>query len=259
MRVPLRVVMLATIASLSFSSIARAELACWHPNESDAAQMKELQSLLMVGTLQCRAADRTAIDSYNAFVAANRTTIDANIYALKAHFLRENGIGEGQRAYDEYSTAVANKMSSQVGDPAFCSTVKTLVDLAANASAVELMTLAKSVSSAPVSGHCPLGAEPAALAHAGPVEVATDRPRSPPEPLGASPQPAASAVPAAAIGPAPAKPTRDQAMAAAVTALQAATRALEAAAGVDGDIAPGVAEPKVDVVSLSKGEESRPW
>lgn len=258
MRPSVRVAVLATIASMSFSSIARAELACWHPNEARAAQIKDFQTLLMVGTLQCRTADATAVDDYNIFVRHNRSMIDSNIYALKAHFLRESGIQEGQRAYDEYVTALANDKASQLGDPSFCGTVETLAGLAATASATDLMTLAQSVSLAPESGNCaPAGEAPAATVQpavvATKVEAAADPHPYPPE------QAAAAVVPAIvpATTAAPAKPTRDEAMASAVAALQAAATALQAASAGGGDVAPGVPEPAVKSVALSKDEEDQ--
>lgn len=261
MRPSVRVAVLATIASMSFSSIAQAELACWHPNEAKAAQIKDFQTLLMVGTLQCRTADANAVEDYNIFVRHNRSTIDSNIYALKTHFLRENGIQDGQRAYDEYSTALANEKAAQLGEPAFCDTVETLAGLAARASSADLMTLAQSVSLPPESGDCaPAGGAAAVIVQpdvAPKVEAAPEPRPYPSEQSAADPAPtvvaAAAVVPAAA--PAPAKPTREEAMASAVTALQAAASALRAASASSSDVAPGVPEPDVKSVSLSKDAE----
>ncbi len=110
--------------------------------------------MLMVGTLQCRGHHRASVDLYNDFVASQRGVLDANSYVLKSHFMRENGISQGQSAYDRFGTSLANQYSAQLDDPEFCETVHHFARLAARATTEELLELADAVAEAPRGGVC---------------------------------------------------------------------------------------------------------
>ncbi|MEO0500872.1 MAG: hypothetical protein AAF205_10000, partial [Pseudomonadota bacterium] len=57
---------------------AAANNVCWQPHEVAAAEVRNFQSLLMVGTLQCDAANRFVTADYNRFVQRSRQRIQDN-------------------------------------------------------------------------------------------------------------------------------------------------------------------------------------
>lgn len=149
----LRLAALAALTSLAcFPSAARAS-ACWYPEEARAAQVRGLQTMLMVGTLQCRHRSRLSESLYTDFILSQRGLLDANSAILKARFIRENGPG-GERAYDRFGTRLANQYSERLDDPDLCATVHRLARHAAGASERELLRLADTVAEPPVSGEC---------------------------------------------------------------------------------------------------------
>lgn len=259
----MRIVRVAALAALSslalFPSAASAGSACWYPNESRAAQVRGLQTMLMVGTLQCRNSNRYSVENYGDFVTNQRPVLDSTADVLKAHFLRETGSAGGQRAYDAFATSLANRYSAEMDGPAFCDTVDEFVRLAANASRDQLMQLAEAVAEAPDSRAC--GSSPYRFDTA---DVRTRQPdngrwsNSPPiprvavaeavavpdpEPPAAAPAAAdakvaviekvvAAAAPIAAPAATPTaavQPSKDEALKAAIVALQSAITALQAA------------------------------
>jgi hypothetical protein len=92
-----RMAVVAAMSSLALMSSPVLAENCWYPHEMRAAQLRDFQSMLMVGTLQCKGANSAAVESYNRFVTKQRGLLDANNYVLKAHFLREAGIEKGRR------------------------------------------------------------------------------------------------------------------------------------------------------------------
>ncbi len=240
-----RVAALAVVPSLAlFTTTAYAAESCWYPNEAKAAQLRDFHTMMMVGTLQCRSSNKFAVEGYNEFITKQRGLLDANAFVLKAHFLRENGVQQGQGAYDDYATSLANLQSAKSSDPGFCATVDTFVRMATDASQPDLLILAQSVSQAPASGACPQTNYAAAKPDDGaaPVAVAAPEPKAAvvEAVVATDATPAATVTPAvvetvaaapAAAQPAtpPAAPSRDEALQAAIAALQSATAALQAA------------------------------
>ncbi len=84
------------------------QAACWKADEASAAGVRELQSMLMVAALRCQVAGHPMMNDYNQFVQANRVTIGAMNERIKAHFIRTFGAVGGQRAYDSFTTSMAN-------------------------------------------------------------------------------------------------------------------------------------------------------
>ena len=280
-----RLAALAAMSSLAlFPAVAEASTGCWYPNEARSAQLRGLQTMLMVGTLQCRRSHSYTVDLYNDFVVNQRPFLDANSYILKGRFMRENGISGGQGAYDSFTTSLANRYSEKLDNRTFCETVANFARLAAKASRRELFRLADSVAEAPGSRGCPASNyrfdpndeeanlpdyarrhEPppapriaivetapapapvpvkAAEALPAPVKAVEALP-APVEAAAALPAPAAAegkealiqkavseAAPPAAPAPipaaAPAQPAREEALQAAIVALQSAVSALQA-------------------------------
>ena len=235
-----RVAALAVLPSFAlFTSSAFAADSCWHPNEAKAAQLRDLQIKLMVGTLQCRSKNSSAVELYNAFITKQRGLLDANAQILKTRFLRENGAKDGQAAYDRYATALANENSAHSGESNYCANMDTLVRMATSASQPDLLVLAQTMSVAPVSGPC----SPSyyALAEGKVVEqpsvsaAAETAPQTAPETAEAAQPVATTTTEAAAPAPvkaevaAPTAASQQDALQAAIVALQSATAALQAA------------------------------
>ena len=87
---------------------APVQAGCWNGDDASAATVRELQSMLMVAALRCQVSGHAMLSEYNGFVTANRATIAAMNDRLKAHFIRAQGAVAGQRAYDAFTTSMAN-------------------------------------------------------------------------------------------------------------------------------------------------------
>ena len=124
-------VMLATVATP-----ALAEEKCWTSKEMGAARIRDLQSVLMVSALQCRTSGHDVLAEYNRFVVAGRATIVARNDVLKARFTRLQGMREGQRAYDSFTTAMANAhVMGSNATASFCTAMEALASEASAAAA----------------------------------------------------------------------------------------------------------------------------
>jgi hypothetical protein len=79
-----------------------AQAACWDSNAIEAAQVHDLETMLMVASLRCRIGGHDFLPSYNAFVRGSRPTLAAMNDRLRTHFGDLN-------SYDRYVTSVANR------------------------------------------------------------------------------------------------------------------------------------------------------
>ena len=189
------------IVALFFGGVASAEAArCWQPYEIEAARVRDLQIMLMLGSLKCRSTNSEITAKYDKF-QEKMGSADKYNTALKLHFMRENGIADGQRAYDDFITKMANSHVDGVQSAGFCEMADTLLSLATNAGQNELPMLARNFSETPagVGDMCEVtvAAAPPPVAPAGdpvtPVAVAEAAPPA------TTPQSAAAALEAAAI------------------------------------------------------------
>lgn len=106
-------------AALVYAQPASAAMACWDEHETAAAKIRDLQSRLMVATLRCRAIGIDVLTEYNDFVRINRTTLQQANGVIKAQF--DQGYGrEGPRAYDSFTTAMANEYGGDATSDAVC-------------------------------------------------------------------------------------------------------------------------------------------
>ena len=258
MRVARRAAVSTLLSTLVMFGTNAYATSCWYPNEIKAAQMRDLHAQLMVGTLHCRAGNPVFESEYNEFVDRRHDVLDGNIAILKDHFQRESG-SDGQIAYDRYSTVLANAQASKdYANPDTCAQIGMLLRTATNANDTDLLLLAQTVERAPESNGCPSNAAlPAAAAAPAAAFAPAPAVASAPEPVAQAtlasvehvgalpsdtpPTPAAAvepakaelaAAPAAVTTPAPvpavaSADSRDQAMQAAIAALQAATIALQ--------------------------------
>lgn len=120
------------------------QAACWQSDEASAAGVRELQSMLMVAALRCQVSGYPMMNDYNAFVQANRVAIGAMNDRIKAHFIRALGPVGGQRAYDSFTTSMANGYGAAPSGAEVCGDADSLAREAAslNGSVEGLMLLA---------------------------------------------------------------------------------------------------------------------
>jgi len=119
--------------------------ACWKSDEASAASVRELQSMLMVAALRCQVSGYPMMNDYNQFVQANRTAIVAMNDRIKAHFIRAFGPVGGQRAYDSFTTSMANGYGAAASGADVCGDADSLAREGAsmNGSVDGLMLLAE--------------------------------------------------------------------------------------------------------------------
>ena len=277
-------VVAGAIALCAIASTAQAQqqaaISCWQNHELQAARVRDLQTLLMVGALQCTTSSYDVAGHYNNFIRNSRNALAGYNDMLKARFMREQGISEGRRAYDSFATTLANGHSAraQATPAGFCQTVSALVGLASTASARDLEALAEGIAERPpgVGESCAIAAPPPNLAvvpvtapvapaaiSAAPAEVAiATLPVPQPSVAPAAAPPISPPAPPLAVAsadqsggaPAPASPA--DALQAAALAVQAAAAALQAAATSKAEpaptaqAAPAVAVPPINTVAL---------
>ena len=140
----------AAVTVLCASVPAQAAMGCWNDTEVAAAQVRDLQSRLMVATLRCQAMGVNVTASYNRFIAANRTTIqNANGVILAA--FREGHGSQAQLHYDRFATALANVYGDDATDAEVCAeTAASAEEAAAAAGDIRtLITIAHRLGEAP--------------------------------------------------------------------------------------------------------------
>lgn len=200
------------VALFSSQAFAAGDAQCWQSYEIEAARVRDLQTMLMLESLKCRATNADMTDRYNSFSDKKHADIVNYDNILKARFMRANGITDGQRAYEEFATRIANSYSGASRSDSSCQMADTLLNLAINANDKELPLLARTFSETPLG----VGEECAAPT---PVTAAVAAPV-----IAESAEPAAVAK--AVDPPAPQSPAA--ALEAAAIALQSAAASLKA-------------------------------
>ena len=119
---------------------------CWQSYEVEAAKVRDLHIMLMLGALRCRAAHKGIADKYEAFTKKQDRLLSSYNDVLKARFMRANGISDGQRAYEAFNTRLGNSHSGLVQTPSYCEMTDTLLTLATGAQDRELPQLASNFS-----------------------------------------------------------------------------------------------------------------
>lgn len=88
---------------------APAQAACWSKDASEAAMVRDLETMLMVSALRCKSSGNDLLPSYNRFITNSRSALTEVNTALRKHF----GTGfAALNAYDAYVTKVANRYGS---------------------------------------------------------------------------------------------------------------------------------------------------
>lgn len=109
-----------SVVALAAMLAAPVQAACWTRDEAAAAGVRQLQSMLMVTALRCQAGGEGMMADYNQFVSANRTAIVAENERIRAHFIHAQGVLPGERAYDSFTTSMANGYGAGAGAPRSC-------------------------------------------------------------------------------------------------------------------------------------------
>lgn len=123
---------------------------CWNDNAYEAAQLKDLDIMLMVATLRCRISDLDFSADYNRFVRAKREILaDAN-KDLRGQFALAVGDARALGAYDDYATKIANGYGGGANGMS-CTDFAALTRAAADApeGRATLVSLAEAAGSAP--------------------------------------------------------------------------------------------------------------
>ena len=149
------------IAAMTASAMlaGSAQAACWTEAAYQAAQVRELDTMLMVQALRCRKTASNFVSDYNRFIQASRPALLKANADLKSHFAAQVGERGALNAYDNYMTTVANRYGAGTDDMD-CNDVKSLVRAAAAAKgSAGLYEVAKSADLRPnISGRrCPGG------------------------------------------------------------------------------------------------------
>ena len=108
--------MAAGCALLALGCAIPAQARCWAAPERDAVSVRELQTMLMVASLRCRAMGIDILADYNGFMRASRGAIEAANSGIKAHFAN----GDGQEGYDRFVTMLANHYGDDATDADAC-------------------------------------------------------------------------------------------------------------------------------------------
>lgn len=121
MRVKFAAVAVSLVAMVGFSGSAAVAADCWSKTEMVSSQVRELQTKMMVAALQCRMIQGSSIlANYNTFVRRFRTDITRHNDILKKRFVRLYG-ARGERAFDSYTTQLANSYGAESAQADFCS------------------------------------------------------------------------------------------------------------------------------------------
>ena len=88
---------------------APAQAACWKSEHVAAAKVRDMETMLMVSSLRCRATDPSMLSRYNRFVVQSRAALNEVNNGLRAHFAESVGAARAMNAYDGYVTQIANR------------------------------------------------------------------------------------------------------------------------------------------------------
>lgn len=128
-----------------------ANAGCWSAAAYEAAQVRELDTMLMVEALRCRATPASFVAEYNAFVQSSRPALVRANAALRGQFAADVGEKRALDAYDDYVTAVANRYGA--GSPGIaCDDMASIARAAAaaNGSGQALIELARAADMRPI-------------------------------------------------------------------------------------------------------------
>lgn len=78
---------------------------CWSEASVTAAKIRDMETMLMVASLRCRAGNPRMLSAYNSFIRQSRPALTQVNDQLRVHFAPAGGLN----AYDRYVTSIANR------------------------------------------------------------------------------------------------------------------------------------------------------
>jgi hypothetical protein len=107
---------------------APAQASCWKADQVAAAKVRDLETMLMVSALRCRA-QGNMLARYNKFVVNARPALTQVNDTLRSHFAESVGAGRSLNAYDSYVTRIANRYGAGA-EGLSCSDLSSITDAA---------------------------------------------------------------------------------------------------------------------------------
>ncbi|MCS6986532.1 MAG: hypothetical protein NZM40_03720 [Sphingomonadaceae bacterium] len=115
----------ATIAlTLTLVTVAPAQASqCWAPDALEALRLRDMQVMLQVGALRCRATDPEIVRAYNRFIERSRERLVRGEERLARHFAVDSGRG----TYDRFFTDRANLHAEALQSPGRCGVIARIL------------------------------------------------------------------------------------------------------------------------------------
>jgi hypothetical protein len=155
------------LAGTAVALPAQAQAHCWADREVAAAQVRDMQTMLMVAALRCRAAHIDISADYDGFVTTQKVAIDQANLAIKQHFAQAGG---AQSDYDHFATSLANVFGDDETSEATCAEASALAHEASSTAPTGLgaLAMARVFPAALPGGSCaaPVGGTLAAVSAA---------------------------------------------------------------------------------------------
>jgi hypothetical protein len=107
---------------------APAQASCWKADQVAAAKVRDLETMLMVSALRCRA-QGNMLARYNKFVVQARPALTQVNDTLRTHFAESVGSGRALNAYDGYVTRIANRYGAGA-DGLSCNDLSSITEAA---------------------------------------------------------------------------------------------------------------------------------
>jgi hypothetical protein len=138
----------ALVGSALLAGSAQAN--CWSDTAYRAAQVRELDTMMMVEALRCRKTAANFVHHYNDYVVASRIALLKANADLRSHFATVVGPKGALSAYDNYMTTVANRYGAGTEGLA-CEDMASIVQaaIATNGSAEALYQIAVAANMVP--------------------------------------------------------------------------------------------------------------
>jgi hypothetical protein len=126
------------------------DAACWSEAAYKAAQVRELDTMMMVEALRCRKTAANFVHDYNRYVVASRPALLKANADLRTHFAGAVGQKSALNAYDNYMTTVANRYGAGT-EGLECADMASIVQaaVATNGSADALYAIAVAANMVP--------------------------------------------------------------------------------------------------------------
>ncbi len=107
----------ALLSAVCVTASAAAADRCTRSDAVRSLKIAELQEQLMVAALTCH-----DVREYNRFVLSYRPVLQQSDHAMLRFFMRQDGAGAGDRAYNAFKTRLANvsALNSNTDNAAFC-------------------------------------------------------------------------------------------------------------------------------------------